>query len=336
MPTILVEIDLPSTALQRLAALPGVTVETIAHHDGWWELPADRLPGPEVLLCKRPPRNLDALPHLRLIQISTAGYEHLRDFGFADRPVRVCNARGIFDTGIGEWAVAMMVALVRDLRQLIIHQDHAVWDRGARFQQEVRGRTLGVWGYGGIGREAARLAKALGMTVWVMTRDGVRPRHDTYAEPGSGDPDGTLPDRVFTLQDWREFVGRLDFLLLALPHTKASDGLIGANVMAALPRTAYILNPARGPIIQEAALLDALRTHRIAGAALDTHFAYPLPADHPLWRFPNVILTPHISGGDGSTQFPARMGELFAQNVERYLAGKPLLNELTRREWLEA
>jgi len=106
--------------------------------------------------------------------------------------------------------------------------------------------------------------------------------------------------------------------------------------LRALPRTAYLLNPSRGPIVKEEALLSALRLGWIAGAALDTHFAYPLPADHPLWRFPNVILTPHVSGIDRSEAFPARMGELFVQNVERFLLGRPLLNEVTREEWLEA
>lgn len=336
MTRILVEIDLDEVGRRRLKALPGGTVETIAHHDSWWEMPADRLPGPEILLCKRPPRNLADLPNLRLIQISTVGYEHLRDFGFADRPVRVCNARGIFDTAIGEWCLAMMINLIRDLRGMLRNQQHAVWDRADHFQEEVRGRVVGLWGYGGIGRETARLAKMLGMTVHVMTRQGVRPRTNTFAEPGSGDPEGKLPDRVFFPEQKREFLGELDFLVLALPHTRESDGLIGREELRLLSRQAFLLNPARGPIVQEEALLEALRTHRLAGAALDTHFCYPLPADHPLWRFPNVILTPHISGADRSRLFAPRIAELFAQNVERYLTGQPLLNELTRQEWLEA
>jgi phosphoglycerate dehydrogenase-like enzyme len=103
-----------------------------------------------------------------------------------------------------------------------------------------------------------------------------------------------------------------------------------------LPRTAYVLNPARGPIVSEVALLAALREGRIAGAALDTHYAYPLPPEHPLWRFANVILTPHISGADKSELFPARVADLFAQNVERFVTGRPLLNELTAAEWCEA
>src|SRR5262249_13609397 len=156
-------------------------------------------------------------------------------------------------------------------------------------------------GYGGIGRETARLAKALGMTVHAMTRSGIKPRLNTYAQPATGDPEGVLPQRVFVTGQEREFLTGLDFLVLALPHTQQSDGMIGEEQLKALPKTAFVLNPARGPIIQEQSLLRALNEGWIAGAALDTHFAYPLPPEHPLWRYPNVILTPHISGADKSS-----------------------------------
>jgi phosphoglycerate dehydrogenase-like enzyme len=111
---------------------------------------------------------------------------------------------------------------------------------------------------------------------------------------------------------------------------------VGEEELRALRRSAFLLNPARGPIIQEKALLRALSENWIAGAALDTHFAYPLPAEHPLWRFPNVILTPHVAGADKSRDFPARIADLVAQNVARYVEGRPLLNELTAEEWREA
>ncbi len=335
MHRILVEVALEAEAMDRLRALPEVQVETIRAHESWWDLPQERLPGPEILLCKRPPSNLDELTNVKLIQISTVGYEHLHRFEFAKRSIRFCNARGIYDTAIGEWNVAMMIALTRDLRGMLRHQESGEWDRAIRFQQEIRGKTVGLWGYGGIGRETARLAKALGMCVHVMTRKGIPARENTFTEPGTGDPNGVLPDRVFTTLQKQEFLAELDFLILALPHTRASDGLIGEEEFKMMKRSAFLLNPARGPIVQEAALLNALRTQRIAGAALDTHFAYPLPADHPLRRFPNVILTPHISGADGSTLFPRRVGELFLENVTRYLDGRPLLNEVTQAEFLE-
>jgi phosphoglycerate dehydrogenase-like enzyme len=333
---ILCEVPLDPAGAAALAALPGVRVTHLPPHKGEWDLPAELLPGPEVILCRLPPGNLDALTKLKLVHICTVGYEHLRERNLQDRPFRVCNARGLFDTAIAEWSLAMMVNLVRDLRGMIRNQEHGVWDRGTAFHQEVRERVLGLWGYGGIGRETARLAKAFGMTVHALTRRGVGPRQDYYSLPGTGDPEGTLPDRVFTAGQEHDFLAGLDFLVLALPHTRHSGGMVGEAELKALPRRAFVLNPSRGPIIQEQALLRALRERWIAGAALDTHYAYPLPPDHPLWRFPNVILTPHISGSDRSTLFPRRMAELFRQNVERYRAGQPLLNEVTRQEWLEA
>jgi phosphoglycerate dehydrogenase-like enzyme len=335
MPSILSDVPLDEVAIRRLEAIPGVTVRIVPPHDKKWDLTDNLLRGPEILLCKLPPRNLDALTDLKLIQLSTVGYEHLREWRLADRPLHVCNARGIFDTAIGEWNLAMMVNLTRDLRTMIRNQEQARWEKTDRFQQEIRGQVVGLWGYGGIGRETARLAKAFGMIVHVMTRTGVSPRHNTYVQAGTGDPEGVLPDRVFVAGQEREFLSGLDFLVLALPHTRQSDGMMGEEPFRTLPRTAFVLNPARGPILQEQALLRALTEGWIAGAAIDTHFAYPLPAEHPLWGFPNVILTPHISGGDRSRRFLGDMADLFTQNVARYREGRPLLNEITPQEWHE-
>jgi phosphoglycerate dehydrogenase-like enzyme len=318
------------------APLPGVTVRELPPHRGAWEMPADLLPWAEVLLCRHLPRNFDAAPNLKFAQLSSVGYDHLRHLGLADRPLRVCNARGVYDTAIAEWNLAMMVNLTRDLRTMLRNQDQAKWQRGGRFAGEVRGRVVGLWGYGGIGRETARLAKAFGLTVHALTRSGVKPRHDTYAQPGTGDPDGVLPDRVFVAGQEREFLGGLDFLVLALPHTRQSDGMIGEEQLRALPRAAFLLNPARGLIVREQALLRALDEGWVAGAAIDTHYAYPLPAEHPLWRCPNVILTPHVSGSDKSDAFPARMADLLLRNVTRLREGRPLLNQITPEEWREA
>lgn len=334
MPRIVCEVRLEPAALEALRRLLPGEVGCLEPHDGTWCLPAE-LADVELLLCKRPPDNLDALTGLRLIQIGTVGYEHLRDLGLATRPQRVCNARGVFDTAIAEWNVAMMLALARDLRAMLRNQEHGVWMRSERFQQELRGSVVGLWGYGGIGRATAALAKALGMTVHVLTRHGVGSRPHCFCLPGAGDPDGRLPDRAFTPGQKDAFLAGLDYLVLALPHTRHSDGLIGEAELRAMPRRACLLNPARGPIVQEAALLEALRRGRIAGAALDTHFSYPLPADHPLWRFPNVILTPHVSGADRSRQYAGRIGTLFVENVRRYLAGDALLNEVTAADWAE-
>jgi phosphoglycerate dehydrogenase-like enzyme len=335
MKQILVYHAVDPEGLARLRALPGIDVQVIESPREQRELPAELLRGQHVLFCKLPPRNFEDFQSLELVQLATAGYEHLRDLKLGDRPFRFCNARGIFDMAIAEWTIAMMINLVRDLRGMIRNQEHGVWERADRFQYEVRGKTVGFWGYGGIGRETARLAKTLGMRIHVCVRRGVGPRRDAYTIPGTGDPEGALPDRVFTAGQEMEFLADLDFLVLSLPLTAKSRGLIGEKELQALPRTAFVLNPARGPIIQEESLLAALRGDRIAGAALDTHYVYPLPADHPLWRFPNVILTPHISGADHSQNFLPRIWDLFVQNVERYLTGKPLLNQVSTEQLRE-
>jgi phosphoglycerate dehydrogenase-like enzyme len=335
MKLVLIGVAIDEGSLERLRRLPGVEVHQVPPHAGT-ELSAELLRGKQVFLCKKAPKNFDDAKDLEVLQLATVGYEHLRHLGLAGRPLCVCNARGVFDTAIAEWNLAMMVNLARDLRGMIRNQDNRVWHRAGRFQQEIRGRVVGLWGYGGIGRETARLAKAFGMTVHVLTRSGVGPRTDTYTLPGTGDPEGRLPDRLFTTGQEHDFLSGLDFLVLAVPHTRTTDGLVGPAELRALPRTAFLLNPARGPIVQEQALLAALREGWVAGAALDTHFAYPLPADHPLWQTPNVLLTPHVSGADHSRCFPARMGDLLVQNVERHLSGRPLLNRVTADQLREA
>jgi phosphoglycerate dehydrogenase-like enzyme len=131
------------------------------------------------------------------------------------------------------------------------------------------------------------------------------------------------------MEEKAKFFEGLDFLVLAMPLTSGTRGCVGEAELRALPRSAYLLNPARGPLIQEAALIRALQEQWIAGAALDTHFHYPMPPEHPLWKMANVIMTPHISGSSRSPFFLPRVWDLFTQNVRRVLQGQPLLNELT-------
>jgi phosphoglycerate dehydrogenase-like enzyme len=329
MKTILIDMPVEAAALERLGSIPGLKVLRIEPKEESRPLPADLIGDVHILFCTFPPENISEMKCLELIQISTAGYSQLYNLQLAEKGVRACNALGIYDVPIAEWNLAMMVNLARDLRGMIRNQEAQIWDRPAIFQQEIRGWTVGIWGYGGIGRETARLAKALGMIVHVRSRKGIGRRTNTYHVPGVGDPEGVLPDRVFLAGQELEFLTNLDFLTLATPLTRTTEGMVGERELRALPRTAFVLNPARGPLIKEEALLKALREDWIAGAALDTHYYYPMPADHPLWRFPNVILTPHISGSNLSPHTLERSWDIFVQNVERYTSGRTLLNELT-------
>jgi phosphoglycerate dehydrogenase-like enzyme len=279
-----------------------------------------------AMFATHPPSNLEAFKNLRWLQIESAGYSHLFPHRLAERGVTVTNARGIFDCPIAEWNIAMMINLVRDVRTLIRHQDAGIWERSARFTGEIRGRTLGIWGYGGIGRETARLAKTLGMKVHVLARSGVKSRSDSTAIAGTGDPDGMLPDRYFTLDEKEAFLRSLDFLILAVPLTARTEGMLGEAELRMLPKGSFLLNPARGPLVKEQALLAVLRDGHLGGAALDTHYQYPLPPEHPLWAFPHVILTPHISGTTFSPHFQKDMMNIFCENARRFVSGQPLLN----------
>ncbi|GAB3225470.1 D-2-hydroxyacid dehydrogenase [Spirosoma arcticum] len=325
-------IDMPAypPALNALQALPGMVVRTVENpEEKSRRLPTKLVRDCDLLFCTFPPENLEEMTQLKLIQISSAGYSQLVNKGLTERGIRACNSLGVFDVPIGEWNVAMMINLARDVRGLVRNQEAGVWDRSVRFQKEIRGSVVGIWGYGGIGRETARLAKALGMTVHVLARHDIGPRANTYCVPGTGDPDGVLPDRVFREADKEEFLRGLDFLILAIPQTSSTTGIVGEAELRLLPPGAFLLNPARGPLVQEHALLRALREGWITGAALDTHYHYPMPPDHPLWSLPNVLMTPHISGSSGSPRFLERVYAIFGENAQRISREEPLLNELT-------
>jgi phosphoglycerate dehydrogenase-like enzyme len=329
MPKILIDIPTSPDALNALAALTDVRVETIAPSKDSRDLPVEQIHDADILICRTPPKNHAEMRALKLIQLSSVGYAQLYGLDLIKRGVRVANARGVYDTAIAEWNVAMMINLGRDLRGMIRHQDQGLWETRGRFPHEIRGSTVGLWGYGGIGRDTARLAKALGLKVHVLVRRGIGGRSNSYLVPGTGDPDGTFPDRVFTTGRELEFLAGLDFLILAIPLTPENKGIVGERELRSMKPTAFLLNPARGPLVQEAALLAALREGWIAGAALDTHYYYPMPPEHPLWRMPNVIMTPHVSGSDSGPHFLDRMGDIVFHNVKQFLAGEPLWNELT-------
>lgn len=330
---VLIDVAAHAPSLAALRARADVTIELAdPPEERAREFDPDRLRDVDVLFCTLPPTNHADLKQLKWIQIASTGYAQLFDLDLPVRGVRATNARGCFDVPIAEWNIAMMINLARNLRQMIRHQDRGHWDRSAEFQSEIRGKTVGIWGYGGIGRETARVARLLGMRVHVLSRSGVRPRHNMFAVPGTGDEEATLPHQVFRAGEEAAFLGDLDFLIIAMPLTKATTGLIGARELGILPRHAFLLNPARGQIVDEAALLAALLEGQIAGAALDTHHHNPLPPDHPLWQFPNVIITPHISGSSLNPAFLERLWSIFLTNVDRFTYQQPLLNELTAAE----
>jgi phosphoglycerate dehydrogenase-like enzyme len=327
---ILIDVPVYGPSLEMLRKMPGIRVTMVEKlEESVRPLPLEQIKDCDVLFGGFPPENIWEMRALKVFQISSAGYKQVIGQGLEDRGVKVCNALGVFDIPIAEWNMAMMVNMARDIRKLIYNQDNGIWDRAARFQREIRGLVVGIWGYGGIGRETARLAKAMGMQVHVLSRSTIKPRKNIYRVEGTGDEEGVLPDRVFLMNEKEAFLKSLDFLIMAIPQTNATEGIVGETELKMLRPETFLLNPARGPIIQEQALLKALRENWIAGAALDTHYYYPMPPEHPLWRMPNVVMTPHISGSSASPRFLDRVWDIFVQNVKRLQEGKDLLNELT-------
>jgi phosphoglycerate dehydrogenase-like enzyme len=331
---VLVLLEADGAELARLrAAVPGATIKTgpqIDVTDESSDMPAELLRDADCLLCELLPRNFGDFQQLQWMQLSSAGYSQVFGLPLVERGIRVTNARGSFDVPIAEWNLMMMLAWHRRLLGMLENQRLHAWDRSAEFQTELRGSVVGFYGYGGLARETARVCKALGVTVWAMTRDGaVKPRENIFAVPGTGDPEGRLPDRVFPVSQKADFFGGLDYLILAMPITPASTGIIGEAELRMLSPHAVLINPARAGLVQEDALARCLTEGWIRGATFDVHYAYPLPPEHRVWSLPNLILTPHISGASLNPHFQARTFDIFTQNLQRFIGGQPLLNELT-------
>jgi len=332
-PHIVVSVPALPEGVQKVQELvAGGTIRLVdpALEQGAW--PIDVVSAGTVLFCEIPPANTAGMLSLEWIQLGSAGYEQLRGLPVRERGVRVTNASGANDVPIAEWCMTMMIMFERDFRRLLDNQRAGLWDRDARFQSELRGRRAGIIGYGNIGREVGRVCRCLGLEMWAMDRVPIGPRPNRYAPLGTGDPEGVLPHRKFVTEQMADFLPHLDYLILTMPLSLATRGIIAERELRMLRPSAVLLNPARGPLVEEAALLAALREGRIAGAALDAHYHYPLPSENPLWAMSNVILTPHISGSSAGRAFLGRVWELFAENLERYLAGRSLLNELSESE----
>lgn len=197
----------------------------------------------------------------------------------------------------------------------------------------------GILGYGAIGRQCARLASALGMEVYAYTRSErstpASRKDDSYCVPGTGDPDGLLPAKWFhgtSRAAVNEFLGQgLDLLVISLPLTAETRHIIAAPQLEILgaARKPFVANVARGGHVDQEALVRALETGLLRGAALDVTDPEPLPSDHPLWRAPNLLITPHVSW---KTDFLwDRLLEILELNLEKLAAGRPLVNVVNRK-----
>ena len=273
-----------------------------------------------------PDEALNRAPRLRWIQLHSAGVDHLLGLPLMDSDVAVTTTSGIHATPIAEYVMASMLAH----RWRVPHWTHCQreahwpsgrWDLYAR--PELRDSTLGILGYGSIGREVGRLGDAFGMRVLALRSSRRRPASD-YAPPDTGDPEGILPECIYVPDELHEMLAECDYVVVALPLTPRTEGLLGEAELRAMKPGAYLVNIARGEIVDQAALIRALEEGWIAGAGLDVFEEEPLPPDSPLWGLDKALISPHVAGF--SPRYDERAATLFAQNLERYLAGRPLLN----------
>jgi phosphoglycerate dehydrogenase-like enzyme len=292
------------------------------------DISADMWATTEILYTARVTPSLEQAPNLRWIQFHYTGVDHVRDAAILRKPdLVVTTMSGASASQMGEYIMMMLLALGHRLPDLLDYQRRASWpkDRWERFSpQELRNSTVGIVGYGSIGRQAARLLFHFGATVLAAKRDLRHPEDQGYFVDGQGDPGGDYVHRLYPIEALRSMARECDFLVVAVPLTPQTRGMIDGEVLEAMKPTAYLVDISRGGIVEHAALVQALREHKLAGAALDVFPEEPLPADSPLWKLSNVIITPHISGITG--QYDERAMQLFAENLHRYLSGETLLN----------
>jgi phosphoglycerate dehydrogenase-like enzyme len=252
----------------------------------------------------------EAAPRLRWIQLTSAGADRLLNSGFVEQGITVTTVSGLHATPIGEFIIGAMLQWAKGAPRTMRAQVKHEWTRFA--PTELHGKTVGIVGIGHIGAEAGRLAKAFGCRVLATRRSATGPTSEAYADEIL--PPGGLP----------RLLAEADYIVLCVPLTGDTRGLIGERELRMMKPTAFLINIARGAVIVEPALIEALRSGWIAGAALDVFEQEPLPADSPLWDLENVILTPHISGG--TERYNRRATDIFAANLRRYLDDAPLEN----------
>jgi phosphoglycerate dehydrogenase-like enzyme len=280
-----------------------------------WTDPAElaaRIDEVELLLVSAPPRGPWAgATRLRLIHLAGVGAESLLPAPDLPERVRIASARGLFAAEAAEHAVAVMLAVLRGIPQLVDRQRARRWQRDPA--DRVEGKTLGILGLGTIGQRVARVARALGMRVIATRRSG------------ASHPDA---DEVLTPTRTAELLARADVIVVALPSTPATHGLLDGPALAGCRAGAVLINIARGGIVDEQALAQALAEGRLAGAALDVFEREPLPPDSPLWDAPNLLVTPHCAGF--ARDYAARLLVRVLDNVARLRSGAPLLGEVDR------
>eukprot|EP00884_Botryococcus_braunii_P007024 jgi/Botrbrau1/16322/Bobra.0066s0089.2 len=259
-----------------------------------------------------------ALPNLRWIHSNAAGLEHFILPQMVEADLVITNAKGNFSHSLAEWCLAACLYFSKQLPRLQDQQKAKSW---SPFDvEELRGRTMGIIGYGDIGQATATIARAFRMKIAAL-------RRRSHLKNIREDAEGL---QVYPPEALEELMRVSDYVVAALPHTPNTEKLVRRQAINAMKPNAVFINVGRGKTVDEEALIDALKERRIRGAALDVTYTEPLPADSPLWELDNVLLSPHSADRTAEFQFEA-MGQ-FLDNVQRWVAGQPLFNLVDKRE----
>ncbi|AGA27543.1 D-2-hydroxyacid dehydrogenase [Singulisphaera acidiphila] len=296
------------------------------------------MPEADAFLGKVTPELLSLAHRLRWVQAFTVSLEHYIFPELVDHPCVLTNARGLFGDVIADQVMGYILCFARNLhtyvRRQVEHRYEPVGGEAARVNNAagpgtvnamdratifLPDTTMGIVGFGAIGSEIARRALAFGMTVRAVDRYADR----KLTPEGIASVDGL--DRL------PELLASSDFVVIAAPHTPETEGLFNAATLAQMRPGSYLINIGRGAIVVLDDLVAALRAERIAGAALDVFEVEPLPKEHPLWDFPNVIITPHTAGY--SPAIAARHLAILVENVQRFRRGDPLNNVVDKSMW---
>ena len=296
-------------------------------------VPADVMARTEVLYTTRYYPQPEEAPKLRWIQTNSAGMDHaLRHRIVQAEDIKVTSASGIHAANMAHYSLMMMMMFNFKMRMALDLQSRAEWPPAASrlFSPGSMGKqTVGIVGYGSIGRELARLCSAMGMTVLASKRDLSNTAEvDAFSLPGIGDPAGDIPDRIYPATTIASMAKDCDYLVITVPMTDSTRQLISEDILDAMKFTAVLISLSRGAVVDEKALITALSSGKIAGAALDVFETEPLPSSSPLWQLDNVVITPHISGF--TRDYHDKAALVFKANLRRYLENRPLLNELDR------
>lgn len=328
----------PAVDAERLAVLQAAAPNALWFNAETREQAAEAIVHADALLGKITPELLRRAASLRWVQAFTVSLEHYIFPELVAHPCILTNMRGLFGDVIADQVMGYVLCFARNLhiyvRQQMQHRYEPCGGEAARVNNAVGpgtvnamdratiflpSATMGIVGLGAIGGEIARRALAFGMTVRAVDRFPER------TDP----PDGV--QAVGNLDNLPELLGWSDFVVIAAPHTPETERLFDAWVLGMMKPTGYLINIGRGAIVVLDDLVAALRNQTIAGAALDVYEVEPLPGDHPLWDFSNVILTPHTAGY--STAIAPRHLATLVDNVDRFARGEPLRNVVDKSLW---